>query len=286
MKNILYNSLSKLDIISWTAVILFFTLSSLFLWWNILYSFWWAILIIVLMFFVWFSIELMLEILKDKKWIWKISWFITNWPEALVVLIWLISWDILFASSTPLWSNIMNPLLLILAIILFWKIINFKKFWYKLFFTIWFLILALLAISFFVIPENYYIYWAIIWLVFSIYFFSKKYDNQDIQQKEDEETWNKISNIYLVLAFIVLLISWYYLWPVLEFTSEVSAVSKWIIWFFVLSFLTSWPEFKSIISLLKRQKILASFENILVSSITNIWLAIIWIVVWIIIWII
>jgi cation:H+ antiporter len=48
----------------------------------------------------------------------------------------------------------------------------------------------------------------------------------------------------------------------------------------VLSTLTSWPEFKSVLWLLKRKKNLDAFINILVSNITNLWLAIIWIIIW------
>ena len=47
-----------------------------------------------------------------------------------------------------------------------------------------------------------------------------------------------------------------------------------MIGFFVLSALTSWPEFKSCISLFRRGKPLAAVLNITVSNITNIWLAI------------
>jgi cation:H+ antiporter len=79
---------------------------------------------------------------------------------------------------------------------------------------------------------------------------------------------------------MILLFSWYFLDPIVSFTAEASKAPKWVIWFLVLATLTSWPEFKSIIALLKRKKILDCFENILVSNITNLWLAIIWVSIW------
>ncbi len=74
--------------------------------------------------------------------------------------------------------------------------------------------------------------------------------------------------------------SWYFLDPVVTFTAEASLAPKWVIWFLVLATLTSWPEFKSVLALLKRNKTIDAFENILVSNITNLWLAIIWIIIW------
>ncbi len=123
-------------------VIVFFIGSALIMWWNINESFIWASWIIVLMFLVWFSIELILSSLKNVKWVWKITWFITNWPEALVLIIWLITWNILFAASTPLGSNLMNPILLFIAILVTWYLIKLKNFSHKSFFITSFIITA------------------------------------------------------------------------------------------------------------------------------------------------
>ena len=279
MKKLLFDSLQKLDFVIWWITLIFFLWSAIILWWNINESFIWASWIIVLMFLVWFSIELILSALKNVKWVGKITWFITNWPEALVLIVWLIAWNVLFAASTPLWSNLMNPVLLFTAILITGYLLKLKKFNYKLFFTIWFIITAILAVLFFQIPENYYIYWIVLSLVISVYLFTKKLDNTETV----EEQFESVNKMYLPVWLIILLISWYFLDPVVSFTAEASLAPKWIIWFLVLATLTSWPEFKSVLALLRRNKTLDAFENILVSNITNLWLAIIWISIWLMI---
>lgn len=278
MKKLLIDSLQKLDFVIWGITLLFFIGSAIFLWWNINESFLWASWIIVLMFLIWFSIELILSALKNVKWVWKITWFITNWPEALVLIVWLIWWDVLFAASTPLGSNVMNPLLLLIALWISWILFKLKSFKYKIFFTISFILTAILAITFFQIPDNYYIYWIILSLIISIYLFTKKFEHEE--HIDSIESANKL---YLPLGMIILLISWYFLDPIVSFTAEASKAPKWVIWFLVLATLTSWPEFKSVLALLKRKKILDAFENILVSNITNLWLAIIWVIIWILV---
>lgn len=277
MKQLLKESTQKLDIVIWFITIMFFVGSALILWWNIPESFLWASWIIVLMFFVWFSIELILTALKNVKWLWQITGFITNWPEALVLIVWLISWNILFAASTPLGSNVMNPILLAIAIFVSWTLLVVKKFRHKLFFILSFIITAFLAIIFFKVPEKYYIYWVSISLVISLSLFFKKFHHVD---ESSEESWDESNPYYLPLWIILLLFAWYMLDPVVSYTAEASKAPKWVIWFLVLSTLTSWPEFKSCIALLKRNKVLDAFINILISNLTNIWLAIVWLLVW------
>jgi len=275
MKKLIFDSLQKLDFIIWGITLLFFLGSALVMWWDLNGSFLWASWIIVLMFLVWFSIELILWALKNVKWVWKITWFITNWPEALVLIVWLVGWNVLFAASTPLGSNVMNPLLLLIALWITGYLIKLKSFNYKLFFCISFILTALLATIFFKIPENYYLYWLVISFVISVYLFSKKFEHEEsIEQVES------VSKLYLPLWLIILLVSWYFLDPIVSFTAKASLAPKWVIWFLVLATLTSWPEFKSVLALLKRKKTLDAFENILVSNITNLWLAIIWVIIW------
>lgn len=279
MKAILKDSMTKLDFSIWIIVLMFFIFSSLIMWWNIVNSFLWASAIIVLMFLIWFSIELILWALKNVKWLWKITGFITNWPEALVLIVWLLAWDVLFAASTPLWSNFMNPILLLIWLVITWFILRLSSFKYKNFFIFWFILTAILAVSFFFIPEKYYIYWILASLIWSVYLFMKKYDSEENTEKEEENE----SKLYLPLWFIILLFSWYFLDPIVSFTAENSLAPKWLIWFLVLATLTSWPEFKSVIALLKRKRILDAFINILISNITNLWLAIIWVMIWLVI---
>ncbi len=276
MKKLVLESLSKLDFVIWWITLAFFLGSAFVMWWDLTNTFSGASGIIVLMFFVWLSIELILSSLKNVKWIGKITGFITNWPEALVLIIWLITWDIIFAASTPLGSNFMNPVLLLVALIVTGYIFKLKFFNYKVFFILSFILTWILAISFFQIPESYYIYWLWISLVISLVLFFKKFDAIESEDVDEKAKW-----YYLPLWIALLLASWYFLDPVVSLTAEASKAPKWLIWFLVLSTLTSWPEFKSVLALLRRQKILDAFINILISNITNLWLAIIWVVIWV-----
>ena len=278
MKEILKASVWKLDIIIWLITIAFFALSAVFLWWVIETSILGAIGIIVLMFFVWLSIELILSALQNVKWLWAITGFITNGPEALVLIVWLIWGNVLFAASTPLWSNVMNPVLLFLALLVSGILLKIKDFKYKNYFSLAFLITAVIALSFFIIPESLYLPWVIWAWIISIILFRKKFDYEEV-----EEVGVEGSKLLLPLWVIILLISWFLLDPIVWYTADASQAPKWLIGFLVLATLTSWPEFKSVLSLFKKWKILDWFVNIFVSNITNIWLAASWIAIWLII---
>lgn len=279
MKEILKASVWKLDIIIWLIAVLFFVLSAIFMWGVISTSILWAIWIIILMFFVWLSIELILSALQNVKWLWAITGFITNGPEALVLIVWLVGGNVLFAASTPLWSNVMNPVLLLLALIVSWVLSQIKNFKYSVFFSFSFVFTALLAGVFFLIPDNYYFLWVGVALISSIILFRKKFESEEIPQVSTEKT----SKFFLPAGILLLLVSWFYLDPIVSYTADASMAPKWLIWFLVLATLTSWPEFKSVLSLLKKWKVLDAFINIFVSNITNIWLASIWILVWLVI---
>ncbi len=254
---------------------MFFVISAIILGWNILNSIIWALWIIILMFFVWLSIELILAALSHVKWLWAITGFITNGPEALVLIVWLLTGNVLFAASTPLGSNVMNPILLFLALIVSWTLLSLKSFKYKIFFLIAFITTAIFALWFFVIPESYYLVWVLVSGITTIALFRKKFDYQ-----EHSEIENNISNLVLPLGVIILLVSGYFLDPIVWYTAEASKSPKWVIWFLVLATLTSWPEFKSVLSLLSKWKILDGFVNIFVSNITNIWLAASGVIIW------
>lgn len=99
---------------------------------------------------------------------------------------------------------------------------------------------------------------------------------EEIEWKEDEK---REQMYYLAIWVVLLLVCWYFLDPVVNYTAEASMAPKWLIWFLVLSTLTSWPEFKSCVSLLKKWKTLDAFINILISNFANIWLASIWLIV-------
>lgn len=280
MKYIIKRSIWKLDITVWIITVLFFIFSAWFYSWNIIYSIYWSIWIVVLMLFVWISIEMTLISLKNIKWLWTITGFITNWPEALVLVVWLMSWNIIFATSTPLWSNFINPILFLLWIVIMKKLKLMLNYKYRYFFLIWFIITWFLALLFFFIQEHYYLQWLLITLIISFILFFKKLDNHQSEIDTEVEVIEITSKLLLPSWIIILLLSWYFLDPIVWFTSEVSKTPKWIIWFLVLSTLTSWPEFKSVLLLLKKWKLQDSFINILVSNITNLWLAIIGIIFW------
>lgn len=283
MKHFIKKSIEITDLTAWWITILFFIGSAFFYWWNISESFLWALWIIFLTFFVWFSIELILDSLKNIKWLWEVTGFITNWPEALVLIVWLISWNIIFAASTPLGSNLVNPILLFIAILITWSFLLIKKFRHKIFYPIWFLLTATFASSFFIIDEKYYWFWAILWifLTFWLFYYNRKISHKSSDLEDTvEEIIENSPKYYLPVWVIILFVAWYFLDPVVSFASEVSKAPKWIIWFVVLSTLTSWPEFKSCISLLKKKRTIDAFINILISNIANIWLALIWILAW------
>jgi len=275
MKDILKSSVQKLDITIWIVTVLFFIVSAIILGGNITGSIIGALGIIVLMFFVWLSIELILAALSHMKWLWAITGFITNGPEALVLIVGLITGNVLFAASTPLGSNVMNPILLILALVVTWTLFTLKNFKYKLFFILSFILTAIFAVGFFFIPESYYLGWVILAGISSIILFRKKFDHEEVSEQS-----NNVSKLFLPAGVIILLIAGYFLDPIVWYTAEASKSPKWIIGFLVLATLTSWPEFKSVLSLLSKWKILDGFVNIFVSNITNIWLAATGIIIW------
>lgn len=239
------------------------------------------------MFLVWLSIELILSALKNIKWLWEITGFITNWPEALVLIVWLISEKILFAAWTPLGSNLMNPILLLFAVIVTSSFILIKNFKYKFFYFLVFAMTAFFGIWIykFLEIEKYEKYFLSISLIATIIciilFLKNRKITQSEEISEEEETWEKVPKYFLPLWIVLLLWAWYYLELVINYTSIASKSPAWLISFLVLSTLTSWPEFKSCVSLLRKGKTLDAFVNILVSNFTNIWLATVWILVYV-----
>lgn len=270
MTNIIKNSISRLDFTVWLMVIAFFCGCAIVFDGNLQMSFIGASGIIIEMLIIGVSIETIIHALKDTKGIGTITGFITNGPEALCLLVGLFVGDIIFAASTPLGSNFMNPVLLIAAALICSKfVLIFKT---NPFFT-WITIslTACMAVLFFVIKESYYWAWiAAVVIPTVIIFFKRPEEHLDEEDEENEEDSNKI---WLIPAVILLTVAGYFLDSVVSFSAESSHAPKGVIGFLVLSTLTSWPEFKSCLSLLQRNKVLAAILNITVSNITNIWLA-------------
>ncbi|MEG3639555.1 sodium:proton exchanger [Magnetococcus sp. PR-3] len=267
MKQFIIDSISPVDMISWAVTALFFCGAALIYGGDVATAFIGAGGVVLTMFLVGTAIEVMIETLKDVKGIGTLTGFLTNGPEALVVIVGLAVGDVLFASSTPLGSNYMNPILLLLAGLTVGR--------FALIFTVkplytWLAIActAALAGGFYIIPKEHYLYWLIAVLVISAYFFFTR-----PEEGEEEVDEIVISKAWFFPAFLILLAGGYFLDPVVNFASDASNVPKGVIGFVVLSTLTSWPEFKSTMALLRRNRGTAAILNIVVSNITNLWLA-------------
>lgn len=268
MKNFIFNAVSRLDFICWGLVLLFFCGNALFFGGNILLSAAGATGVIVEMFLIALAIEIIIECLKNNKGIGTLTGFITNGPEAVCLLVGLLVGDIIFAASTPLGSNFMNPLLLFIAALLCRQLYTtFKtRFLYTI---ITILFTATLAGCFFLLDPKHYSYWLLIGIPATLVLFFLR-PKEELQA---EEAFTFEPTTWLLPSIAVLTAAGYFLDPVVNFAAFHSKAPKGVIGFIVLATLTSWPEFKSCLVLLKRGKHLAAILNIVVSNITNIWLA-------------
>ena len=269
MKTFLRHSISYLDLISWALVLVFFCGSALFNSGDLTLATAGAVGVIIEMFFIAISIEIVIECLKNTKGIGTLTGFITNGPEAVCLLVGLIVGDIIFAASTPLGSNFMNPLLLCIAALLCYQ---FKTTFslHKSYTLLTIISTALLAGSFFFLESKAYLAWLIVAMVITIpLFFFRPIEKSNGANEEHSFS----PSFWLFPAITCLTIAGYYLDPVVSFAAQYSKAPKGAIGFVVLATLTSWPEFKSCLALFKRRQILAAILNITVSNITNIWLA-------------
>lgn len=272
MKELLLSSINRLDLIVWLLVSVFFCGSALIFQGNIQMAFISSGGIILEMMIIGLSIEIIIESLKTKKGIGTLTGFITNGPEALCLLVGLAVGDIIFAASTPLGSNFMNPILLTIAAMICGQLkMTFNT--SRTYTAITIVITALLAITFFMIAQKSYPVWLLAALVITVILFYLRPKEEDNTHHGEEE--HNPANGWLFPAIILLTGSGYFLDPVVNFASEQSHAPKGVIGFFVLATLTSWPEFKSCLALLRREKHLAAILNITVSNITNIWLALV-----------
>ncbi|TKB09068.1 sodium:proton exchanger [Desulforhopalus sp. IMCC35007] len=269
MKSFLRHSISYLDLISWVLVFVFFGGSALLFKGNLPLAMAGSLGVIIEMFFIAISIEIVIECLKNTKGIGTLTGFITNGPEAVCLLVGLAVGDIIFAASTPLGSNFMNPILLGIAGLLCYKLraLVLQNPLYT-FVTIG--ATAMLAGSFFFMTQSTYPIWLIVAVLVTVPLF---YFRPPEEQNEEKEEHSFSPSFWLFPSISCLTVAGYYLDPVVSFAAKYSMAPKGIIGFVVLATLTSWPEFKSCIALLKRRQILAAVLNITVSNITNIWLA-------------
>lgn len=269
MKDFILSSVGRLDLTVWMLVILFFCGSAVLFDGNIQMAFIGSGGIIFEMLLIGISIEIIIEILKTTKGIGTITGFITNGPEAVCLIVGLLVGDIIFASSTPLGSNFMNPLLLLCAAVVSGRLLlvfhTHRK--YTVFSV---LLTAILALTFFMLSPAYYLLWTVIAVLLSAVLFF--YRPAEPLHHEDSEAVTE-SKFWLIPSIGVLTIAGYFLDPVVTFAAQHSHAPKGVIGFVVLATLTSWPEFKSSLALLKRDRPAAAILNITVSNITNLWLA-------------
>ena len=268
MQGILKNAVWQYDLLGWLLVIAFFGISATLNERDLATAFIGAIGIIALMFLIGLSVEIIIETIKHLKGIGTITGLLTNFPEALVVIVGLLNNDILFANSTPLGSNFVNPLVFIAAALILRSLQTVLKVHPG--YLIITLVLTLgLASSFFLIDAHLYPYWLGFLIIVTLILFYKRPAEID----NDEEMTEHISRFWFFPSTLVLIIAGYFLDPVVAFASDASSAPKGLIGFAVLSFLSSWPEFKTIFSLINRQKHSAGILNTLVSNIINLWLA-------------
>jgi cation:H+ antiporter len=269
LKIFLANSIGRLDFVAWILVLCFFGGSSLLFGGNTLLAFVGAIGIIIEMLLIGLAIEIIIECLKNRKGIGTITGFITNGPEAVCLLVGLLVGDIIFAASTPLGSNFMNPLLLLAAALICHQVK--KTFstnrWYTI---VTISCTATFAGCFFLLDPAQYLYWLAVCIAVTLGLFLIRPKELDLSEEED---YSFSPGRWFIPSIIGLTVSGYYLDPVVSFAAVHSHAPKGVIGFFVLATLTSWPEFKSCLALLSRRKPLAAILNITVSNITNIWLA-------------
>ncbi len=269
--------LQPLDAIIWTLVLLFFGGTSIIRDGDLAFSIMGAVGIVMVMVLVGFSVEVIIETIQEVKGLGTIVGFITNGPEVLCLIVGLLARDVLFAASTPLGSNIMNPLMLVSAALITGSLVSMIK-TNPGFMITCISFTAVLAVGFFFIPEDFYLAWLVLAVMITVVLFAKRTS----EEHQNNQTDNSFTKLWFVPAFLVLLIAGYVLDPVVSFTAEHSHAPKGVIGFFVLATLTSWPEFKSTMSLFRHDRALAAILNITVSNITNIWLAVLGVSVYLI----
>ena len=258
------------DIVIWAFVMVFFLASAVLQGGELLPSFLGACGVIVIMFVVGVSIEVIIETLKNIKGLGTIVGFITNGPEALCLIVGLVTGDVLFAASTPLGSNFMNPLLLFFAAALTASFLLTLKTSPGYLATCVGLTAAI-AVSLFFIDHSIYLYWVVVALVVSGTLFFMRPAEPELEDGDEIS----LRRSWFIPAATLLVAAGYFLDPVVNYTAQYARAPKGMIGFFALSALTSWPEFKSCLSLFRRRRPLAAVLNITVSNITNLWLAII-----------
>jgi len=150
----------------------------------------------------------------------------------LCLIVGLIAGDILYAASTPLGSNVMNPIMLFAATLATGTLAVVVK-THTRFGLICISATAIMAVGFFFIPASTHIFWIITALIVTAVLFLKRPAEE---ANGDEE--NSFSPIWFVPAFFILLAAGYVLDPIVSYTAQHSQAPKGIIGFLVLATLT------------------------------------------------
>jgi len=261
--------LQPLDLVISALVVAFFLVSALISGGDIPRSIEGALLIMLVMFVVGAAIEVIIEALRDMPGLGTAVGFITNGPEALCLLVGLLTGDLIYAASTPLGSNFMNPLMLLAAGMASTALpAIFSR--HRGFTVITLLSSGILAGGFFAIPESWYLGWLVVAAMVSGILFRVRPGDPAEPLTTGEaglRRWHAIP------ATLLLVVAGYFLDPVVSLTAEASRAPKGLIGFVVLAALTSWPEFRSCLTLLRRRRPLSAVLNVTVSNLTNLWLA-------------
>ncbi len=268
MKEFVLDSVTKMDAVCWLFVLAFFCGCALLCGGDVRMAFIGAWGVIGTMFLISVSIEMIIETLKNMRGLGTIVGFITNGPEALCLIVGLLAGDVLFAASTPLGSNFMNPVLLVIAAIVTKRAIATWR-TNRAYSLTCIGLTAAFAAEFYFLPEKlYWIWWGAAAIMTAVLFFWRPKEKEP--ESKEEAAFSKL---WLIPAVAVMLTAGYFLDPVVSFASAQSHAPKNLIGFLVLATLTSWPEFKSCLVLFRRGRVLSAILNITVSNITNIWLA-------------
>ncbi len=270
MKEFLKFHVDFLDVISWNVVLGFFVASSFLFQGDPINSAIGAMAIVFLMVLVSHSIHLILGVIRNHPKVGEYAGYITNGPEALAMTVGLLHGKLIFAVGVPLGSNFVNPILLVIAALLTGRVLHLLSATMKGPYIVIFGT-ALFAGSFY-LTDTEVQRWVWIFLTLVATFVLYRLKGKEDPLIEDETP--PLPNIYMVPAILLLFIAGYFLDPAVEFTAVSSRVPEGVIAFFVLSFITSWPEFRTSASLFKMGCSQSATMNIVISNITNLWLAV------------
>ena len=258
--------IDRFDVFLWISVLSFFLLFSFFRKGDILLTIFSSLGIIFLMLIIAVSIEIIIDILQSVRGIGTVLGFITNGPEAVVLVVGMFARDVMFGVSTPLGSTVINPFMIVIAALIAGispKLLGTKFGVFSILFTVG------LSVVFYFLGEEYYLFWALTALIGTVFFFLLR-----PEESVRDEGKAEFHRYFLWLAVGALIVSGYYLDPVVELAKESSGVPKGVIGFLVLALLSSFPELKSFLSLFKKGYLRAAIINVLISNVTNIWLAV------------